>query len=329
MVTPRTPSEPVSAVSVAATWPATPTSARAATVYAGRPFFITIGVTHASWAPASSRAATAWASVSPVASSTLASSSTTGCPAPSASVDVPTTTWVALGRPSISREPAPKPVRLDRHGRQRPEAGRQRGEQGGAGRGGELDTDVEAGGGRAHGGEQRDDRRGGVGQQAVGGPDHAGAGDDGGRPHLVDAEHLEGGAGADDVDDGVEPADLVEVDLLRRATVEAALGVGQRREGGQRAGRHAVGQPGLLDERRDVRRRADDRGVLRVHVQLGGRDPAAQHRLGLDRPAADRQALEQGPHLVEVGAGVDQRSERHVAGDAGEAVEPGEARHVT
>ncbi|MEJ7583893.1 MAG: hypothetical protein WKF43_07345 [Acidimicrobiales bacterium] len=32
--------------------------------------------------------------------------------------------------------------------------------------------------------------------------------------HLVDAEHLEGGAGADDVDDGVDAADLVEVDLL-------------------------------------------------------------------------------------------------------------------
>ena len=50
------------------------------TVCAGRPFFMTIGVTHASWAPASSSAAMVWPSTSPVASSTLASSSTTGWP---------------------------------------------------------------------------------------------------------------------------------------------------------------------------------------------------------------------------------------------------------
>ena len=54
-------------------------STRAATVWAGRPFFITIGVTQASWAPASRRRAMVWASTSPVTSSTFASSSTTGC----------------------------------------------------------------------------------------------------------------------------------------------------------------------------------------------------------------------------------------------------------
>ncbi len=50
-------------------------------VGAGRPFFITMGVTQASWAPAASTEAMAWARVSPVASSTFASSSTTGWPA--------------------------------------------------------------------------------------------------------------------------------------------------------------------------------------------------------------------------------------------------------
>ena len=55
--------------------------------------------------------------------------------------------------------------------------------------------------------------------------------------HLVDAEHLERGARADDVDDGVDAADLVEVDLVGRAPVEAALDLGQRGEGGLRRGR--------------------------------------------------------------------------------------------
>ena len=61
----------------------------------------------------------AWASTSPVASSTLASSSTTGWPPATPSwpahrirvaIAVPTTTCTALGRPSISRLPAPNPV---------------------------------------------------------------------------------------------------------------------------------------------------------------------------------------------------------------------------
>ena len=69
---------------------------------------------------------------------------------------------------------------------------------------------------------------------------------------------------------------------------------------------------------------AHDRGLLGDDVDLGGGDAAAQHRLGVERPAADRQPLEQLADLVEVGAGVDERAERHVAGDAGEAVEPGD-----
>src|SRR2546430_2292290 len=72
-----------------------------------------IGVIHASWAPASRRVATAWASDSPVASSTLASRRVTGWLArgwPSAAA-VPITTWVAFGIPSMSRLPVADPVR--------------------------------------------------------------------------------------------------------------------------------------------------------------------------------------------------------------------------
>jgi len=58
-----------------------------------------------------SSAPRAWARVSPVASSTLTSSITTGWPPSTASLGVPITTWVALGWPSMSRLPAPKPLR--------------------------------------------------------------------------------------------------------------------------------------------------------------------------------------------------------------------------
>ena len=73
---------------------------------------------------------------------------------------------------------------------------------------------------------------------------------------------------------------------------------------------------------------AHDRGLVGVDVRLGGGDAAAEHRLGLEPPAVHGQPLDHRAHLVDVGAGVDQRAERHVAGDAGEAVEPGEPRHV-
>ena len=161
----------------------------------------------------------------------------------------------------------------------------------------------------------------------MGGPDHARAGDDHRGVERVDLEHLEGGARADDVDDGVEATDLVEVDLLRRTPVEAALGLGQRAEHRQRSPPDPLRQTGLLDQRRDVRRRAHDRRLLHVHVGLGGRDAAAQHRLGLEAPAPHREPLDHRAHLVDVGPRVEQRPQRHVPGDPGEAVEPRDPRH--
>ena len=123
-------------------------------------------------------------------------------------------------------------------GRQRPAAGGQRGEQGGAGRRRQL---------------ERRRRRRSVGAAAAAArpPPAPGWAAGRGRPrtmpsadgdragaHLVDAEHLEGGARADDVDDGVERADLVEVDARRRSTPwRRALGLGQRVEDGQRPAR--------------------------------------------------------------------------------------------
>ena len=78
----------------------------------------------------------------------------------------------------------------------------------------------------------------------------------------------------------------------------------------------------------DVGRGAHDGRLLGVHVDLGAADAGAHDRLGLELPPADRQALAQLAHLVEVGAGVDERAQGHVAGDPGEAVEPGDAsRH--
>ena len=55
---------------------------------------------------------------------------------------------------------------------------------------------------------------------------------------------------------------------------------------------------------------------------VGSGDATPQHLLHFERPTAEREPLEEGKHLAQVGAGVQQAPESHVAGDAGKAVEP-------
>ena len=83
--------------------------------------------------------------------------------------------------------------------------------------------------------QQRDGRRG-EGQFAV---RHARPPREPGhrrRTHLAHAEPGEPDAGADDVDERVDGPDLVEVDVLGSDPVDAALRLGQQREGAHRVG---------------------------------------------------------------------------------------------
>ena len=167
----------------------------------GRPFFMITGASQASWAPASSRAPTAWASCSPVASSTLASSSDhrlagigvgvaprpgTGAQAGPDPVDPDAGHHLgAVGQLVELPGAGPEPLAGHPHGRHRPVARRQGGEQGRPGRRGQLHRDVPAPGG--HPFEQGHHRRRRVGQHAVGGPHHPEPGGHRAGPHLVDA----------------------------------------------------------------------------------------------------------------------------------------------
>ena len=218
----------------------------------------------------------------------------------------------------------PEATRSHDHRRQVAPAHDGGGQEGGPRGRGRLERNVDAVAGRPL--EQLDHGRGGRGQEAVGRPVHPGARGHRAGEDLLDAEDVQGGAGPDDVDDGVEAAHLVEVDLARRAAMELALGLGQAVEGGQGQLLDPVRQAGLHDQAGDVRRRAHDRRLLGMDVDLGGGDATAQHGLGLDRPAAHGQELADVSDLVEVRSGVDEGAEGHVARNAGEAVEPGD-RH--
>ena len=58
-----------------------------------------------------------------------------------------------------------------------------------------------------------------------------------------------------------------------------------------------------------------------VDDELGRRDAGAEHPLRVDVRVAEREAAERSLQLVERQTGVDERAERHVAGNAREAVE--------
>jgi hypothetical protein len=97
---------------------------------------------------------------------------------------------------------------LGRHGAP---AGGQGGDQSGPGRSGELQDDVGAVGGGAP--QQLDGGRHRIGDEPVGGADHADPLGHRAAVDVVDLEDLEGDTGPDDVDDRVEATHLVEVHL--------------------------------------------------------------------------------------------------------------------
>ena len=64
-----------------------------------------------------------------------------------------------------------------------------------------------------------------------------------------------------------------------------------------------------------------------MHSELGRRHARPEHAVGGDGVAVERQAAEGAAQIVERQAGVDERTEHHVAGNAGKAVEVQHACH--
>ena len=74
-------------------------------------------------------------------------------------------------------------------------------------------------------------------------------------PHLVDVERLEGRADADDVDDRVERADLVQFHVGGIDAVDGALDLAQPFEDGPRPPAHPLGQVGVVEQPQDLAQR--------------------------------------------------------------------------
>ena len=126
---------------------------------------------------------------------------------------------------------------------------------------------------------------------------------------------------ADDVDDGVEGADLVELDVLRIDAVDGALDLGEAPNVARARSRtRSAGRPRSgASISRQVRR---GRGPPSATTTAGSRTTAApRRRRRATTPGTASPPIAAAPS-AKVGAGVEEGAEQHVAGDAGEGVHP-------
>ena len=120
----------------------------------------------------------------------------------------------------------------------------------------------------------------------------------------------------------------MEVDLLRRDAVHAALGVGEPRERRERPLARPRRQGGCLDQAPDLGRAALRLAGRSRHLDTRRVEIAAPRSLDAQLEPVDAERREPGPHGFDVGAGVEQRAEQHVAGHAADTVHIDDAAHT-
>ena len=287
------------------------------------------GLTQASSAPASRAAATAWPSCSPVTSSRFVSSTSAGWPGPTAADAArrPITTWVQFGRSSSSPAPPPKPDAVTTMAGSGPNDEHRAASSAApvgvvalSGRPARRSGSPRAGARRPAPGWAASRARCARCRVPVATGDAL---------HLVDAEHLERGGRPHDVDDGVVPADLVEVHLVDGPPVQRGLDRGQRAEHGQRPRRHPRRQAA-----------SSIRAAMTPWVRTTTSSPADDGRRAGDAaphalarpagPSPGRASRSSRARTSSTSAPASMSEpERHVPGDAGEAVEPGHRRRCT
>jgi hypothetical protein len=252
---------------------------------------------------------------------------------------------------------------LDAHGRLGTEGGGEGADERGSGWGDEFLLDVC--GVRGEIAEEVSGCGCGGREAAVSAINHASANIERGGVPGVNGEGMNARTGGDDVDDGVDGADFVEMDLLDVNVMNLRLAGAEKLERADGGAFYGIGQECFLDEGANARKGAAVGvrvimlvGVLCVvvvmvrvsvlllvfvvvlsmgmvvgvlggvaafqHIDLGRRDSAAIGLLDGERSIE----FECGDGLMENFGGdaaIDQGSKKHVAADAGEAVEIGDA----
>jgi hypothetical protein len=112
------------------------------------------------------------------------------------------------------------------------------------------------------------------------------------------------------------------MDVLGCPPVQASFNLGQRCKRVKRPLSDARGKSRCLDEPDYVGVSTNDDIVCDPHHGARRRDPTSKHRLSAQVPPVKRQPADERQNLRDVSTCIQQRSQGHVAGDAGEAVEP-------
>lgn len=210
-----------------------------------------------------------------------------------------------------------------------------------------------------HGGpglaEQFGRRGGGNGQNAVGAADGSGADGKRGTENLLDLEGIEANAGGDNIDDRIDGADLVEMNLIDGFVVDGGLDPAEVVEDGDGAVFGGGGNGAAVDQAPDVRKGTMGvggwrMGMIRMVVSMvrmgmavvvgmavaviipcgGGRgtpglepcsgDSFTHHGFDLELYRAYRQRVQLADQIVAIDAGIQHRGDDHVPASAGETI---------
>ena len=145
---------------------------------------------------------------------------------------------------------------------------------------------------------------------------------------ALHVQDLERPRGADDVHDGVQRPDLVEMDLLEGGAVHLGLAAAQELEGGERAPEHARGKPSPFQHAADLGVVAVGLGFLGAHVEKERIEAVALHEGRGECESLERKGAKVPLDLGQRSAQRDQRTQDHVAARAADAVEVDDA-HVS
>ena len=133
---------------------------------------------------------------------------------------------------------------------------------------------------------------------------------------ALDSQQLEAPDGADDIEDRVDRSDLMQMKVVLSDTMDLALDRGNRIERGVRQRSDADGNSRRVDKTMDLRNRPAV-GLRRdVKIHFDAVNPSAPNVLDADIDSAETESLRKLSQPGFVESNVDQRSEKHVAGDA-------------
>ena len=159
------------------------------------------------------------------------------------------------------------------------------------------------------------------------GAHHAHAGRNRRRVDAIDAEVDQPERRPNDIDDRVRRAELVERHVADVCSVHRRFRFREAPVDRERHLARALGKLGVLDHRPDAEVVAEDAGVLAANAHGRRPDPETFYPGRLHLEPLDLQLSERLLERFERNAGVDQRAEHHVTGNAAEAVEVPERRH--